>query len=40
MTLCKSAKGVRQQLALYQTYVNWCLPHASVRRPLPQPQRW
>jgi hypothetical protein len=36
MTLCNSEKGVRQQLALYQTYVNWCLRHASLRLPLPQ----
>jgi hypothetical protein len=40
MTVCNSAKGVRQQLALYQMYVNWCLPHASLRLPLAQPQGW
>jgi len=37
-TLCKGEDGLRQQLALYQVYYNFCLPHASVRRPLPQPK--
>jgi hypothetical protein len=37
MTLCKSEESIRQQLALYQTYYNWCLPHASLRLPPPQP---
>ncbi len=36
-TLCKGADGLRQQLALYYTYYNFCLPHASLRQPLPQP---
>jgi IS1 family transposase len=36
-TLCKGEDGVRQQLALYQAYYNFCLPHASLRQPLPQP---
>ncbi len=36
MTLCEGEEGVRQQLALYQTYHNFCLPHASLRQPLPQ----
>ena len=36
-TLCKGEEGLRQQLALYQTYYNFCLPHARVRQPLPQP---
>jgi len=36
-TLCKGEDGVRQQLALYQTYYNFCLPHTSLRQPLPQP---
>src|SRR5262245_36869949 len=35
-TLCKGELGVRQQLALYHLYYNFCLPHASLRRPLPQ----
>src|SRR6266571_5305308 len=37
-TLCKGEDGLRQQLALYQTYYNFCLPHASLRQPLPQPE--
>src|SRR4029450_10775054 len=36
-TLCKGEDGMRQQLGLYQTYYNFCLPHASLRVPLPQP---
>jgi IS1 family transposase len=36
ITLCKGEEGVRQQLALYQTYYNFCLPHASLRQPLAQ----
>jgi IS1 family transposase len=36
-TLCKGEEGLQQQLALYQTYYNFCLPHASLRQPLPQP---
>jgi IS1 family transposase len=35
-TLCKGEDGVRQQLALYHVYYNFCLPHTSVRQPLPQ----
>src|SRR5205809_476753 len=38
MTLCKGAEGLRQQLALYHVYYNFCLPHASVRVPLLQPE--
>src|SRR3989475_705836 len=34
-TLCKHEAGIRQQLALYQVYYNFCLPHASLRQPLP-----
>jgi IS1 family transposase len=37
-TLCKGADGLCQQLALYHGYYNFCLPHASVRQPLPQPE--
>src|SRR5438874_5295525 len=33
MTLCKGAEGLRQQLALYHVYYNFCLPHASLRVP-------
>jgi hypothetical protein len=36
-TLCKGEDGVRQQLALYHVYDNFCLPHASLRQPVPQP---
>jgi hypothetical protein len=36
-TLCKGEDGLRQQLALYQAYYNFCLPHASLRQPLSQP---
>ena len=37
-TLCKSEEGLRQQLALYQTYHNFCLPHTSLRIPLVLPE--
>ncbi len=37
-TLCKGEEGLRQQLALYQTYYNFCLPHASLYQALPQPE--
>ena len=37
MTLCKGEEGLHQQLALYHVYYNCCLPHASLRQPLPQP---
>ena len=36
-TLCKGEAGLRQQWALYHRYSNFCLPHASLRVPLPQP---
>ena len=36
-TLCKGEDGMRQQLALFQVYYNFVLPHTSLRRPLPQP---
>jgi IS1 family transposase/transposase-like protein len=36
-TLCKGEDGMRQQLALYHVYYNFCLPHASLRQPVPQP---
>jgi hypothetical protein len=35
-TLCKGEDALRQQLALYHTYYNFCLPHTSLRQPLPQ----
>src|SRR5919108_2305825 len=34
MTLCKGEAGLRQQLSLYHTYYNFCLPHASLRQAL------
>jgi IS1 family transposase len=37
-TLCKGDEGLRQQLALYHTYYNFCLPHSSLRLPLAQPE--
>jgi hypothetical protein len=37
-TLCKGKDGLHQQLALYHIYYNFCLPHGSVRLPLPQPE--
>jgi hypothetical protein len=37
-TLCKGEEGLRQQLALYHIYDNFCLPHTSIRLPLPQPE--
>jgi len=35
-TLCQGEDGMRQQLALDHVYYNFCLPHASLRQPLPQ----
>ena len=37
-TLCKGEDGIQQQLTLYHVYYNFCLPHASVRQPLLQPE--
>jgi IS1 family transposase len=37
-TLCRHETGLRQQLVLYQSYDNFCLQHASLRLPLPQPE--
>jgi IS1 family transposase len=36
-TLCKGEDGLHQQLALSHMYYNFCLPHASLRVPWPQP---
>jgi IS1 family transposase len=36
-TPCKSADGLRQQLALFQVYHNFVLPHASLRQALAEP---
>jgi hypothetical protein len=35
-TLCKHEAGLRQQLALFHTYHNFILPHATLRLPLPE----
>jgi len=37
-TLCKGEDGLREQLAVFHCYYNFCLPHASLRQPLPQPE--
>jgi hypothetical protein len=37
-TLCKGEAGLRQQLALYHAYDNFCLPHASLCLSLPRPE--
>jgi hypothetical protein len=37
-TLGKHEAGLHQQLVLFQTYHNLCLPHASLRQPLLQPE--
>jgi IS1 family transposase len=37
-TLCKGEDGLRQQVAVFHCYYNFCLPHASVRRLLSQPE--
>jgi hypothetical protein len=36
-TLCKGEDGLRQQLALFQVYHNFVLPHVSLRQPLAEP---
>jgi len=36
-TLCKGEEGLQHQLVVFQSYHNFCLPHASLRQPLPQP---
>ena len=36
-TLYKGEEGLRQQLVLYHVYYNFCLPHASLCQPVPQP---
>jgi IS1 family transposase len=38
LTLCKHEAGRRQQLAVYHVYHNFCLSHAALRMPLPQPE--
>src|SRR2546425_9679602 len=36
-TLCKGEEGLRQQLAVYHVYDNFCLPPSRVRQALPRP---
>ena len=38
LTLCKGEDGLRHQLAVYHVYYNFCLLHASLCHPLPQPE--
>jgi hypothetical protein len=37
-TLCQGEAGLRDQLALFQVYYNFVLPHASLRQPLLIPE--
>src|SRR5262245_1544640 len=37
-TLCKGEDSLGQQLVLFQSYHNFCLPHASLRIPLKHPE--
>jgi IS1 family transposase len=37
-TLCKHEAGLRQQLVVFQSYHNFCLPHASLRQRLLIPE--
>jgi IS1 family transposase len=37
-TLGQGEDGLRQQLVVYHTYDNFCLPHASLRQPLLVPE--
>jgi hypothetical protein len=37
-TLCQGEAGLRDQLALFQVYHNFVLPHASLRQPLLLPE--
>jgi len=37
-TLCKGEDGLLEQLAVFHCYYNFCLPHASIRLPLLQPE--
>jgi len=38
ISLAKTQVGLEAQLSLCQTYHNLCLPHSSLRLPLPEPQ--
>jgi IS1 family transposase len=37
-TLCKHEAGLRQQVALFQAYHNFCLPHNSLRQACAHPE--
>src|SRR2546427_13053908 len=37
-TLCQGEAGLRDQVALVQTYHNFVLSHASLRQPFPVPE--
>jgi len=37
-TLCKGEDGLQHQLAVFQSYHNFCLPHASLHQPLLMPE--
>ncbi len=37
-TLCQGEVGLQHQLALFQVYQNFVLPHASLRQPLAVPE--
>lgn len=37
LSLAKSEIGLKAQLSLSQNYYNFCLPHSSLRLPLPEP---
>ncbi len=34
-TLCQGEDSLRQQLVVFQSSHNFCLPHASIRQPFP-----
>src|SRR5712691_10576489 len=36
--LCQGEDGLRQQLVLFQSYHNFCLPHVSLWQPLRVPE--
>ena len=38
ISLAKTQLGLGTQLSVCQTYHNFCLPHSSLRLPLPEPQ--
>jgi hypothetical protein len=37
-TLCQGETGVREQMAFFQIYHHFVLPHASLRQPLLVPE--